>query len=74
MEEGNILRDIGSLEARQDASDARLARIEAKVDQLVEYMASAKGGWRLLAAVGGIAASLAAGIAELLHWFHGPHS
>jgi hypothetical protein len=34
-----------------------LARIEGKVDQLVEYMASAKGGWRLLLAVGGIAAT-----------------
>lgn len=67
----DVQRDIGALEARQDASDARLERIEAKVDKLVEYMAGAKGGWKLLVAVGGVAASGAAAIAELLHWFHG---
>ena len=67
----DLQRDIGRLEARQDSADERLERIEAKVDQLVEYMASAKGGWRLLAAVGGIAASLAAGIAEIVHRIHG---
>ena len=67
----DVQRDIGALEARQDASDARLERIEHKVDKLVEYMASAKGGWRLLVAVAGITASMAAGVAELLHWLHG---
>lgn len=67
----DVQRDIGALEARQNASDARLERIEAKVDKLVEYMAGAKGGWRLIFAVGGLAASLAAAIAEVLHWLHG---
>jgi hypothetical protein len=60
-------RDMGRLVARQDFQDERLARIESKVDQLVEYMASAQGGWRLLLAVGGIAASFAAGSAEFVH-------
>lgn len=67
----DLQRDIGRLEARQDSTDERLERIESKLDQLVEYMASAKGGWRLIFAVGGLAASLAASIAEVLHWLHG---
>lgn len=67
----DVQRDLGNLEARQDAADARLERIEQKVDKLVEYMASSKGGWKLLVAVGGIAGSGAAAIAELLHWVHG---
>ena len=66
----DVQRDIGNLEARQDAADARLERIESKVDKLVDYMAGAKGGWRLLVAVGSAAATLAAGIAEALHWLH----
>ena len=67
----DVQRDIGRLEARQDSQDDRLERIEAKVDKLVEYMSSAKGGWKLLLSVGSIAATLAAGVAELLHWLHG---
>lgn len=63
-------RDIGSLEARADATDARLARIESKIDKLAEYIAENKGGIRTLLVLGSLAASAGAAIAELIHWLH----
>lgn len=63
-------RDIGRIEARQDSADDRLDRIEGKLDQLLDYVERNKGGIRMLFAVGSIAASLAAGIAEVIHWWH----
>jgi hypothetical protein len=66
----DVQRDIGRMEARQDASEERLERIEAKVDLLVEYMATAKGGAGMLFKVGSIAATLGAAAAEFVNWFH----
>ena len=72
----DVERDLGRLEGRQDATDARLSRIEddlktvlAKVDVLVGYMNTAKGGWRMLIAVGFIAAALGAGVARVINFF-----
>lgn len=67
-----IQRDLGRLEARADSTDERLERIEKKLDQLVEYVAASKGGWKLLISVGGIAATFAAAVAEGLHWIWSP--
>jgi phosphoribosylcarboxyaminoimidazole (NCAIR) mutase len=68
----DIQRDIGALEARADAQEERLARIETKLDQVVETLAKSKGGVQMLIAVGGIAATLAgllgAWISKLLHF------
>ncbi len=53
----DVQRDLGRIAARQDSQHKRLARIEAKVDQLVEYVS--EGGVRMLIAVGSVAATLA---------------
>lgn len=71
----DINRDIGALEARADAQEQRLARIEHKVDMLVDTIAQSKGGLRMLIAAGSIAATLAgllgAWIAKAAGWLHG---
>lgn len=71
----DINRDIGALEARADAQEQRLERIEKKVDVLVEAIAQSKGGLRMLIAVGSVAATLAgllgAWIAKAAGWLHG---
>lgn len=70
----DIQRDIGALEARAEAQEERLKRIESKVDMLVNAWAESKGGLRVLFAVGSLAATLAglvgAAIARL--WGHSP--
>jgi hypothetical protein len=67
----DVQRDIGALEARADAQEERLARIEGKLDQVVETLAQSKGGVRMLIAVGSIAATLAgllgAWVSKALH-------
>jgi hypothetical protein len=55
----DVQRDIGALEPRMNAVEVRLEKIETKLDQLVEFMANAKGGWVKLVAVGSIAATIA---------------
>lgn len=71
----DINRNIGALEARADAQEQRLERIEKKVDVLVEAIAQSKGGIRVLIAVGSVAATLAgllgAWIAKAVGWLHG---
>lgn len=64
----DVQRDIGALEARADAQEKRLARIEAKLDQVVETLAQNKGGIRMLLAVGSVAAAIGSGITKL--WDH----
>lgn len=64
-------RDIGALEARADAQEERLKRIEHKLDQVADTLAQSKGGIRMLIAVGSIAATLAgllgAWISKVMH-------
>lgn len=63
-----IERDIGSLSARMDAVEARLERIEGKVDELVQRLGEARGGIRMLIAVGSIAGTLGALASKLIEW------
>jgi hypothetical protein len=56
----DVQREIGRLEARADSTDERLIRIESKVDQLVEFMTSAKSSWRTLIAIGSLGGALGA--------------
>lgn len=64
----DVQRDLGRLEARQESTEDRLERIESKMDQVLEYMASSKGSWRMLIGLGGLVATFAAGLTEALHW------
>ena len=73
--------DIGHLEARQDAHEARLAevraeyradiqRLEAKIDQLVEWSANMKGSKKTLLTLLTTTAALTGGTVELMRWAH----
>lgn len=65
-------RDIGHIEARQDSMDERLVRMEKKLDSLMESMSTARGGLRVLIAVGSITAAISAAVVEILHYIHSP--
>lgn len=47
-----------------------MSRTRQDISEIKEMLASNKGGVRMLLAVGSIAASLGAGIAEVIHWWH----
>ena len=67
-----IHRNIGALEARANAQEERLKRIESKVDTIVDVVSQSRGGIRMLISVGSIAAALAgvlgAWIAKAMSW------
>lgn len=67
----DVERDIGRLEARADTTDARLMRIEDKVDQILERTNVARGGLRMLIGVGTFSATAGAAFAEVMRWWHG---
>ena len=66
-------RVIGQLEGKQEATEQRLKSIEAKLDTLVEYMNTAKGGIGMLFKVGSAGAAIGTGISELFHYFRNGH-
>lgn len=66
----DLSRDIGALEARQNATDDRLQRIEDKLDEVLERTNVARGGIRVLIGIGTLGATIGAAIAEFVHWSH----
>ncbi len=46
---------LESRKQRDEDVDDRLARIEAKLEKIDDTLASAKGGWKVLLIIGGIA-------------------
>ena len=53
--EGKLEEVLNDRQRRDDAVDDRLARIEAKLEKIDSTLASAKGGWKVLLMIGGIA-------------------
>ena len=67
----NVERELGGIEARQDAADVRLKSIEDKLDTLVKQLAVAQGGLRMLISVGAVCAGIGAAVAKILEIMHG---
>ena len=53
--DGKLEEVLNDRQRRDDAVDDRLARIEAKLEKIDATLASAKGGWKVLLMIGGIA-------------------
>lgn len=53
--EGKLEQVLESRKQRDEHVDDRLARIEAKLEKIDDTLASAKGGWKVLLIIGGIA-------------------
>lgn len=68
-------RDFGRLEAEVIGLKAQYARIEKnqermdeKIDLLVTAITEAKGGWRMLMAVGAASAAIATLLTKIIIW------
>lgn len=64
--------ELGRIAGIQEAQAGQIKAIEEKLDILLDHMNQTKGGFRILLAVGGAAATIGAGIGWLLQWFQ-PH-
>lgn len=73
-------RAIGNLDARMTLMESRVSRIETtiahRLDRLEQSLGevhaavtSARGAWRAVAWIAGIAGTVAAGLTAVIHWF-----
>ena len=62
----SVERDIGELQARMKNVEAQCISMDGKLDVLLTVNASQKGGWKVLAILGGIAS---AALAAVVSWF-----
>lgn len=71
--EGNtdLHRDLGRVEGRLASHDLRLARLEKLVGDIHEAVITAKGGWKMLLAVGTLSASLGAAFTKVIAYLKG---
>lgn len=70
LERGEQKEAIRTL--KSDVSDLRVELANARKDitEIKLMLATNRGGVKMLLAVGSVAASLGAGIAEVIHWWH----
>lgn len=59
-------RDIGRLEAKVEHLEATVAAMDTKLDVLTAYMSEARGSWRTLLAIGGLASACGAAVAWVI--------
>lgn len=65
-----MAREMGEQSADIATLKSEVGLLRKDVSEIKEMLASNRGGIRMLLSVGGIAASLGAGIAEVIHWWH----
>lgn len=73
MAEPSVDRDIGRLEERSFAAERRLAAVEEKLDQVLETLQHARGGWRMLMIVGGGCAAIGSFVTAVWSTLSGKH-
>jgi hypothetical protein len=62
---GRLEGAVAALKTELDDVKTKQATIDAKLDQVLDKLSEAKGGWKLLMAMGGAAATLGG----LITWF-----
>lgn len=67
----DLSRDIGAHQEAIKTLKDEVRALREDIAEIKEILATNRGGIRTLVAVGSIAASLAAGAAEFVHWLHG---
>lgn len=61
-------RDIGRLEAKVENLERTVSSMDTKIDTLTAYMSEARGSWRTLLAIGGLASACGAAVASFIGW------
>ena len=62
--------DIAHLQSDVDKMAADIDEIKRMLTSINTTLAEAKGGWKMLLAVGGVAGAIGAGIMQVLHWWN----
>lgn len=67
---GRLEGAVSALKTELDSVKDRQVAIDGKLDQVLERLSEARGGWRLLMLLGGAGASLGAGLTWLISHLH----
>jgi prefoldin subunit 5 len=62
--------DIAHLQSDMDKMAADIDEIKKMLTSINTMLAEAKGGWRVLLAVGGFAGFVGAGLMQVVHWWN----
>jgi hypothetical protein len=62
--------DIAHLQSDVDKMAADIDEIKKMLTSINTTLAEAKGGWKMLLAVGGVAGAIGAGFMQILHWWN----
>lgn len=62
--------DIEHLQRDMDKLVASVAEMQKTLSGIDKTLSEAKGGWKMLLAVGGFAGVIGAGLMQLLHWWN----
>jgi hypothetical protein len=64
-----VQRDLGRMEAQIETLCHDVKRLTIRIEDISETLSEAKGGWRFLLAVSGLAGSIGAGITYFVQHF-----
>lgn len=67
----SVDRDLGNHDARLQAIERDLQSMQLDLREIRDTLKEAKGGWRALMLVGGVAGGLGATIAKMFPWLIG---
>jgi hypothetical protein len=65
------LQEFGRLQAQVETLITAVGKLDGKVDDMGKQLAEAKGGWRVLMAIGGASATAGGALSWLLTHFTG---
>ncbi|WP_396190006.1 hypothetical protein [Flavobacterium sp.] len=69
--ETELHRDLGRMESKISDLERRIAALESMLFDVHKAVTEAKGGWRMLLAVGGASAMIGASVAKILTFLKG---
>lgn len=70
---GRIEAEVIALKAQNARLEQQIGRLDEKLELLVAAVTEAKGGWRMLMAVGGASAAAGAAVIQFIAWVKGGH-
>ena len=68
---GRIEAEVVGLKAQNVRLESQIALLNSKVDLLVSAVTEAKGGWKMLLAVGAASATMATLVTKSIMWIKG---
>lgn len=64
-------RELGALDARMAQTERRLDNIDKHLEQILEMVNKAKGGWLAVVALGGVAGAIGGAVSKVIAAFAG---